>query len=214
MARADLDFGAQGVVTQLSEGANPRFEQISGALSVIHAGDRWTLSGKRVRAVRGGRRNSDPDSQFDATWRSADGGLVDLQARASYLRADALLPLTGLLPDKEVRDRLREIAPTGEWLDTSIAMARKAASDPWRMQIAAKFRDVGFAPVGRAPGLRGLSGSIAGNESGGQVSIDAHTVLFSWPWQFLQSVDLETLKATVTGSVRMTNCWSPRPIGK
>ena len=197
LASADLDFGAQGVVTQLSDGPGPKFEQISGVLSVIHAGDRWTLSGRRVRAVRAGRRNPDPDSQFDATWRNSDAGLVDLRARASYLRADALLPLAGLLPDKDVRDRLREIAPTGEWMDTVIALARNAASDPWRLQIQAKFRDVGFAPVGRAPGLRGLSGSIAGNERGGQVTIDTHSAIFTWPGQFLQPVDLETLKTTV-----------------
>ena len=200
LARADLDFGAHGVVTQLSDGPGPKFEQISGALSVIHAGERWTLSGRRVRAVRAmraGRRDPDPDSQFDATWRNGDAGLVDLRARASYLRADALLPLTGLLPDKDVRDRLREIAPTGEWMDTVIAMVRNAASDPWRLQIQAKFRDVGFAPVGRAPGLRGLSGSIAGTESGGQVTLDTHTALFTWPGQLLQPVELETLKATV-----------------
>jgi uncharacterized protein (TIGR02099 family) len=197
LARADLDFGARGVVTQLSDGPGPKFEQISGALSVIHAGDRWTLSGRWVRVVPSGRRNPDPDSQFDATWRSDDAGLVDLRARASYLRADALLPLTGLLPDKDVRDRLREIAPTGEWIDTAVVLARNAASDPWRLQIQAKFRDVGFAPVGRAPGLRGLSGSIAGNESGGRVTIDTHTAVFTWPGQLLQPVDLETLKATV-----------------
>jgi uncharacterized protein (TIGR02099 family) len=197
LASADLDFGAQGVATQLSDGPSPKFDQVSGVLSVIHTGDRWTLSGRRVRTVRAGLRNPDPDSQFDATWRSGDAGLVDLRVRASYLRADALLPLTGLLPDKDVRDRLREIAPTGEWMDTVIAMARNAASDPWRLQIQAKFRGVGFAPVGGAPGLRGLSGSIEGNESGGQVLIDAHTVVFTWPGQFLQPVDLETLKATV-----------------
>jgi uncharacterized protein (TIGR02099 family) len=197
LTSADLDFGAQGVVTQLSDGLSSKFEQISGVLSVIHAGERWTLSGRRVRAVRAGRRNPDPDSQFDVTWRNAAAGLVDLRARASYLRADALLPLTGLLPEQDVRDKLREIAPTGEWMDTVIALARNTASDPWRLQIQAKFRDVGFAPVGRAPGLRGLSGSIAGNESGGQVTLDTHTALMSWPGQFLQPVDLETLKATV-----------------
>jgi len=197
LARAELDFGAQGVVTQLSDGPGPRFEQISGALDVIHQGDRWTLSGKRVRAVRAGRRKPDPDSRFDATWRSGEGGLLDLRVQASYLHADALLPLTGLLPDKDVRDRLREIAPTGEWTDTVIALARNSAADPWRLQIQAKFSDVGFAPVGRAPGLRGLSGSIAGNESGGQVIIDTHTAVFNWPGQLLQPVDLDTLKATV-----------------
>jgi uncharacterized protein (TIGR02099 family) len=195
LARADLNFGAQGVVTQLSDGPSAKFEQISGVLSVIHAGDRWSLSGKQVRTVRFGRR--DPDSQFDASWRSGDAGLVDLHASASYLRADTLLPLTGLLPDQDVRDRLREIAPTGEWMDTVIALARNTATDPWRLQVQAKFRDVGFAPVGRAPGLRGLTGTIAGNESGGHVNIDTRTAVFNWPAQFPQPVALETLKATL-----------------
>jgi uncharacterized protein (TIGR02099 family) len=195
LSRADLDFGAQGVVTQLSEGPSAKFEQISGVLSIVHAGDRWSLSGQRVSAMRSGRR--DPDSQFDVSWRRSDAGLLDLRASASYLRADTLLPLSGLLPNKDVRDRLREIAPTGEWMDTSIALARNTAGDPWRLQVQAKFRDVGFAPVGRVPGLRGLTGSIAGNESGGDLTIDTHTAVFTWPAQFLQRVDLETLKATL-----------------
>jgi uncharacterized protein (TIGR02099 family) len=195
LSRADLDFGAQGVVTQLSEGPSAKFEQISGVLSIVHAGDRWSLSGQRVSAMRSGRR--DPDSQFDVSWRRSDAGLLDLRASASYLRADTLLPLSGLLPNKDVRDRLREIAPTGEWMDTAIALARNTAGDPWRLQVQAKFRDVGFAPVGRAPGLRGLTGSIAGNESGGDLTIDTHTAVFTWPAQFLQPVGLETLKATL-----------------
>src|SRR6266851_1196616 len=195
LTRADLDFAAHGVVTQLSDGPRAKFEQISGALAVIHAGDRWTLSGRRVRAMRSGRR--DPDSEFDVSWRGGDAGLLDLRARANYLRADTLLPFSGLLPDKQVRDRLREIAPTGEWMDTVIALARTSATDPWRLQVQAKFRDVGFAPVGRSPGLRGLTGTIAGTESGGHVDIDTRSAVFSWPVQFSQPVGLETLKATV-----------------
>src|SRR6202789_3585478 len=45
LARADLDFAAQGVVTQLKDGPSAKFEQISGALSIVHTGDRWSLSG-------------------------------------------------------------------------------------------------------------------------------------------------------------------------
>ncbi len=116
LARADLDFAARGVVTQFKEGPSAKFDQISGALSIVHTGDRWSLAGRRVRAVRAGRR--DPDSQFDVSWRGGDAGLLDLRASASYLRADTLLPLTGLLPEKNLRERLGEIAPTGEWTDT------------------------------------------------------------------------------------------------
>ena len=122
LARADLDFSASGVVAQQSEGPSAKFEQIGGVLSVIHAGDRWSLSGSRVRAVRAGRR--DPDSQFEVSWRDGAAGLVDVRGRASYLRADTLLPLSGLLPDKTLRDRLRDIAPTGEWSDALIQLAR------------------------------------------------------------------------------------------
>jgi len=122
---------------------------------------------------------------------------LDLRARASYLRADTLLPLGGLLPEKDIRERLREIAPTGEWTDTAVALLRNTAGGPLRLQIQAKFRDVGFAPVGRAPGLRGLTGSIAGTESGGHVAIDTHTAVFTWPAQFPRPVDLEKLTATL-----------------
>jgi uncharacterized protein (TIGR02099 family) len=195
LARADLDFAARGVVTQLKEGPSAKFEQISGALSIVHTGDRWSLAGRRVRAVRSGRR--DPDSQFDVSWRSGDAGLLDLRASASYLRADTLLPLTGLLPEKNLREQLGEIAPTGEWTDTSIALERNSPTDPWRLQVQANFRDAGIAPVGRAPGIRGLTGAIAGNESGGHVNIDARMAVFAWPAQFSQPVDLETLKATL-----------------
>src|SRR6202789_4398517 len=195
LARADLDFAAQGVVTQLKDGPSGKFEQISGALSIVHTGDRWSLSGRRVQAVRSGRR--DPDSQFDVSWRAGDAGLLDLRASASYLRADTLLPFTGLLPDKNLRERLGEIAPTGAWMDTAVAMSRNSAADPWRLQVQAKFQGVGFAPLGRAPGLRGLTGTIAGNESGGHLNIDTRAAVFSWPAPFRPPAGLGTLKATL-----------------
>ena len=195
LARADLDFGARGVATKLSEGPIVTFEQIGGALTIIHSSDRWSLRGKRVRALRGG--HADPDSEFAVSWRGGADGLLELSARASYLRAETLLPLTGLLPQKDIRDRLEELALTGEWSDAAVALKRAAASDPWKMQVRAKFRRVGFAPIGRTPGLRGLSGSVAGDESGGRVDIDAQRALFTWPTQFPQPVEVDRLKTTI-----------------
>jgi len=212
LTRADLNFSAKGVVTQLADGPSAKFEQISGALSVAHSSDRWTLSGKRVQAVRQGHR--DPDSEFDVGWRGGESGLLELRARASYLRADALLPLAGLLPEKDIRDRLQEIAPTGEWFNAFVALARNSALDPWRLQIQAQFRDVGFAPVGRAPGLRNLSGTIGGTEIGGHVKIASRAALFSWPAQLQQPVGLDTLtanlywKRTPDALLVATNDWS------
>jgi uncharacterized protein (TIGR02099 family) len=195
LSRADLDCLASGVTTQLGLEPAVKFDQVSGAFSVTHSGDRWTLEGRRVRALRDGHR--DPDSEFDAAWREGDGGLLELRGRASYLRADTLLPLAGLLPQRDLRERLQEVAPTGEWSDTHFELARSATSDPFRFAVEAHFRGVGFAPAGRAPGLRGLSGTINGTESGGRVTIDTHTGVLTWPPQFEHTIDLTNFKTTL-----------------
>ena len=92
-------------------------------LILTHSDDRWTLLGRRVRALRGGRR--DPDSEFDVSWRGERFGHAGAAREgASYLRAETLLPLVGLMPQKDIRDRLRELAPTGEWMDMRLALDR------------------------------------------------------------------------------------------
>jgi uncharacterized protein (TIGR02099 family) len=190
LSHADVEFGAINVVMSLPEGAPAKFDQMSGALTLSHSGDRWSLAGRRVRV---GRR--DPESAFDVNWQESAAGLLNVRARADYLRVETLLPLTGFLPQKDLRDRLREIAPSGEWTDTSIGFERGQPGDPWRMQVQAKFQHAGYASFGGIPGLRGIAGSIAGNESGGHIAIDTDTGVFHWPTQFPQPVDLERFKA-------------------
>jgi uncharacterized protein (TIGR02099 family) len=192
LSSADVDFGAINVVTQMPEGRSAKFEQMNGALTLAHSGDHWSLTGKRVRVGRG-----DAESAFDVNWQESAAGLLSLRVRANYLRVETLLPLTGFLPQKAIRDRLREIAPSGEWTDTAIAFERSQASDPWRMHVQAKFQHAGYAAVGGMPGLRGVAGSIAGNESGGQLIIDSNAAVFHWPTQFPQPVDLERFKANL-----------------
>jgi uncharacterized protein (TIGR02099 family) len=189
---AGLEFAASGVSTRLADGPLSKFDEMSGTLALVHAGDRWSLSGRRVRAVR-----RDPESAFDVTWNQGSEGLLDLSAKATYLRIDTLLPLAGFLPQKNLRDKIREVAPTGEWMDTSLALARTTTSDPWRLKVQAKFRHAGFAPIGRAPGLRGLSGSLAGDETGGHVFLDADGAIFAWPSQFPQPLDLTTFQTRI-----------------
>ena len=195
LQRAELEFAAQGVVTRLTDGANTKLEQVSGELALVHSAYRWTLVGRRLGVVRDGRR--DPNSEFDASWRESEAGMLELSAAANYLRAEALLPLLGLMPQKDIRDRLREAAPTGEWMDMQLAMSRPTVSDPWRFDVRAKFRGVGFAPVGHAPGLRALSGSLAGNEAAGHLILDTRGAVFNWPDQFPEPIGLPLLKSTL-----------------
>jgi len=193
--RANLEFNASGVIVHLAESPNAVMDQVSGALALAHTGDRWTLTGQRLRAVSAGRK--DPDSEFEASWRENQTGMLELHADANYLRAEALLPLVGLMPQKDIRERLRDLAPTGEWSEMRLTLARAAAGEAWRFDARAKFRDMGFAPLGRAPGLRGLSGSLRGTEAAGHLIIDTHSAVYNWPDQFPDPIALPALKSTL-----------------
>lgn len=195
LAHAGLDCTANGVVAQLADEPAVRFERISGAFALDHAGDTWTLQGRRLRALRSGKR--DPDSEFDARWRESGAQLLELKAQATYLRAETLLPLAGLLPQRDMRERLQEVAPTGEWFDTHVEFVRDDAFGPWRFSVGARFRAMGFAASGRNPGFRGLSGSVAGTERGGRIDLDTDKAVLAWPLQFAQTIDLRRLAATL-----------------
>jgi uncharacterized protein (TIGR02099 family) len=194
VTRADLEFKAMGVVAKLTDGPNAAMDQVSGSLALDHAGDRWTLLGRHLRAVRDGRQ--DPEAEFEARWRDNESGMLELAVEASYLRAEALLPLVGLMPQKDIREKLRDLAPTGEWTGMHFSLARRSADDPWTFDARARFHDVGFAPLGHAPGLRGLSGSLAGNELAGHIVIDSTAAIYNWPDEFPEPLPLPTLKAT------------------
>ena len=195
LADADLEFNAHAVVAKLADGPNAVMDQVSGALALTHTGDRWALLGRHLRAVRDGRQ--DPEAEFNASWRDNEAGMLELTAQASYLRAEALLPLVGLMPQNEIRKRLRDLSPTGEWSDMRLALARRSVEDPWRFDAHARFCDVGFAPVGGAPGLRGLCGSLSGNEVAGHVIIDTQSAVYNWPDQFPEPLPLPDLKTTL-----------------
>jgi uncharacterized protein (TIGR02099 family) len=193
--RASLEFSTSGVVAHLVDRTYAVLDQVSGALSLEHTADRWTLTGRRLRAVAAGRK--DPDSEFEASWRENEAGMLELHAQANYLRAEALLPLMGLMPQKDIRERLQDLAPTGEWSNMRLTLSRAAASEPWRFDARAEFRDMGFAPVGRAPGLRGLSGSLRGTEAAGHLIIDTQAAVYNWPDQFREPIALPLLKSTL-----------------
>lgn len=195
LGAATLEFDAQRVLTKIGGGPQTQFDQIAGLVTLTHSKDLWSLRGRGLRAMQAG--HNDPISQFDVTWRTAPAGLVDLHARADYLRADGLLPLLGLVPASDLRERLLAIAPTGEWFDAHLDLQRALVENPWQMQVHARFKNIGFAPVGLAPGARGISGAIVGDQNGGRIDLDAAGGHIAWPAQWSEPVDLETANAVI-----------------
>ena len=173
--------------------------------------------GRSLDASRAARTNAalgPPGArlQFDVSWRDGDAGLLDLRARASYLRADTLLPFAGLLPQQDVRERLQEVAPTGEWIDTQVATGAQrrrrslASAGPgeiprcrlcprWAVRRACAASPARLA----APKRRAALPSTAARP-------------FCWPVQFSQPMDLVNFKTTLYWKRTARNCWSRRPM--
>ncbi len=195
LAHAQLDFTAIGVETRVDTAAVARYDRISGLITLDHAADRWTLSGRRVLAQNADHR--DPAADFDVSWRTADASLLELRARATSLRVDVLMPLAGLLPQRELRERLLAAAPTGVWSVAFLEFARATPGDPFALRVQAKFSDAGIAPLGTVPGFRGLSGEVAGTDAGGHVRLSGENSLMAWPAQWPQPVGFDALQGTL-----------------
>ena len=117
--------------------------------------------------------------------RKRTGGLLRVRARANYLRAESLLPLTGLpAAEGSARPAARGRAERGMDGCVDRLRARAARCDPGECRSRRSFSMPGYASVNGVPGLRGIAGSIAGNERGGQVIIDTNVGVFHWPTQF------------------------------
>ena len=101
------------------------------------------------------------------------------------------------MPASDLRERLLAIAPTGEWFDAHLDLQRALVENPWQMQVHARFKNIGFAPVGLAPGARGISGAIVGDQNGGRIDLDAAGGHIAWPAQWSEPVDLETANAVI-----------------
>ena len=125
LARADLDFNATAVTTQLTDEPGVKFDQIAGTLTVTHAGDRWTLSGRRVRAH--GSRSARPGVRVRCELARRRLGVAGIEG-AGELSARRNAAAAGrAAAAKDLRERLQEIEPTGEWLDTRVDLARDTA---------------------------------------------------------------------------------------
>ncbi len=193
--KATLGFLARQVGTHLRDGTSAKFQEISGNLSVNRQGNQWILLGRDVRAVELGRR--DPPADFNVIWRANKNGGLNVAVRASYLRAQSLLPLAGLLPFPDIKEELRRIAPSGECFDAFLKLWRTHSTDLWHMQLVGKFRGLGFGAVGGMPGLAGLTGTVAGTDSGGRVVLESRNAGIIWPTQFPKAIDVEILKGTI-----------------
>jgi len=125
----------------------------------------------------------------------ADGKIAMLNLRASYVNLDDSYLLLPLIPEPQ-RSQLSSLAPSGEIRDF-VATVSDIDSDSPQFDISVDLSDVGVAADGRRPGIRGFTGHMRANRSGGRVEINSSDLLLDMPQLMDEPVDILTAAGTV-----------------
>lgn len=124
-----------------------------------------------------------------------DGKIAMLNMRASYLNLDDSYLLLPLLPEEQ-SSRLSSLAPSGEIRDF-VATISDIESDSPQFDISVDLLDAGIAADGKLPGIRGFTGHMRANRSGGRVEIRSSNMLLDMPQIMDGPVDIASAVGTV-----------------
>ncbi len=180
---------------------------------------RGRLSGKRLLegfeagarqlslTTRDGIRVEPTD--FQLSWRPASGrSIARGEFSANGLDLDALSRLAAHLPfDSASRQKLADAAPRGKVFDLKSTWSSKidAAGNPVPLgySLNARFERLGMNAIGILPGFNGISGSVAGNDQGGEIRLASRASALELPTIFADPhLELGTLNAQASWKTR------------
>ena len=170
------------------------YSNIAGDVRLERQGARWRLTGRDVKLIT--RARAWEPARIAVAWSRSDSGLINVEADANYLRLENLVPFAALAPEGAWRSRLTELLPEGEIRALKLNYSA-GDSAPAHYQATAHFADLGFAPVGKAPGLRGLRGELTTTEAAGRASLDSQSLVFSMPHKFRAPLNADLVRGDV-----------------
>ena len=119
------------------------------------------------------------------------------EMQANSLDVAPLIALVDHLPfEAAMRKEFEEYAPRGSFYDVAMKWTGEWPN-PEQYTVKARFVNLGLNPVGRLPGLDGVSGSIDGSERGGTVLLSTQNAAVNLPLIFSAKLDFESLSAQV-----------------
>lgn len=182
--RVDL----RSVHATTADGETVRFDALGGLVDWQRGATGWSLRGADLYAERGGR--SWEPGGFAVERRDA-ADAPGWSASFGFLRADDLLAFAPFLPAPDgLLAALDGHAPAGDLHDVDLRF-----DDDGDFAVSGTFADAGWAPVGPAPGMRGLSGRFRLTPVGGRIWLDSTDVVFSAPRLFRDPLRLDRIEA-------------------
>ncbi len=174
------------------------FARIAGDLRLQIAGDVTTVEGSGVEFSREGA-NWRPTG-IAATLTRKDGRIASVTARADYLRIENLAAFSSLLPAGPLREKLEMLAPRGELYGLDVAVTELGTGRLPEIRGRLRFTDLGIEAFGKAPGVKGLDGSIEGQGASGVARLATRDAAVTWPLQWRAIAELPQVDGRIEWS--------------
>ena len=186
-ATAEVDFSDVSLV-------DGQAFDLQGHFELDLSFDGWLVAVEDFSLAAGDREWPESSLRAEASV-DADGKIAMLNLRASYVNLDDSYLLLPLIPEPQ-RSQLSSLAPSGEIRDF-VATVSDIDSDSPQFDISVDLSDAGVAADGSRPGIRGFTGHMRANRSGGRVEINSSDLLLDMPQLMDEPVDILSAAGTV-----------------
>lgn len=163
----------------------PAYRRLSGRFEWDRMPLGWRAKAHDLFIERGGR--AWPTVDASATFDRGQSDASRLRIVAPFLRLQDVAPLMRWLPVREGLDRLATLRPQGD-VEALEVVAARGGGEPPTMTVAGKLRDLGWRPLGRMPGVQGLSGQLRSDALGGRLELDSNTIAVDAPNLFEETL--------------------------
>jgi uncharacterized protein (TIGR02099 family) len=126
---------------------------------------------------------------------AASGEFESATGSASYFNLEDLGYVAAWIPE-ERRQLLETLAPSGVMRDLEFSVA-DLATDEAIFEILATMDRVGFSPHRDWPGIRGFSGNIRADRSGGRLEMHASDMQVDLEGHLLEPIDFDEVDGTI-----------------
>jgi uncharacterized protein (TIGR02099 family) len=172
------------------------YSRIAFSLSAQRMADEWRVVISDLDVSRPG--SPWRSARIDATWSNVQGA-TKASVTADRIVLANLWPLLAYFPESSGLATARALRATGSVDALQVAFERDA--DALRYSANAKFTDVSFAPIGRAPGFKHLSGVLEATEQGGTLDLRSRDPQFELPRMFRDALEAQSLEGKIAWEV-------------
>lgn len=165
-----------------------RFDVLSGDLRLRREGDAWLVRVTDLRTDAGDRWAS--GMQLGGRLRGNLATTYELGLNASHVRLARLWPLVLAFAPPGF-DRWSGLAPTGVIRSLRLDMSRARAGQVPEFAVSADVAALGVRPIGRWPGVSGITATFSGTSQRGRIALRATNAALRWPRLFLTPLALQ-----------------------